>query len=156
MSKLDKFFEDLEELEFPAAIKKVNSYIYDALEAQQSKSGGGCKVTLEILRTTKKCMDYVSLTLVKAHRDCVANEVKLKTMVTDSKAYEALLKRRSGTVETLLDRYGDRLMRRRVVRLDMGYSVLVTPSECTVQEFREKLKKAYKDNENFLDFVMLF
>lgn len=148
MSKLDRFISDLAEEEFPAAIQKVNSYVYEMLEGQQSKSGGG-KVTLEILRTVKKCMDYVSLRLVKAHRDCVSNEAKLKTMITDNKAYEALIKQRSGTDESMSERLGGGVMKKKVPKSETGFSVLITPTEGSVQDIREEIKRISKTIDDF-------
>lgn len=150
MSKLEKFFEELKDEEFPAVVQRINVYMYDLLEAQQLKSGGG-KVTREILSTIKKCMDHISLRLVKAHRDCVANEAKIKTMVTDSKAYEALIKRRSGASDISLDRPVDRLVKKRSAKKEGGYSLVVTPRESTtdVLTIKEDLKKVAKEETDF-------
>lgn len=150
MSKLERFFEELRDEEFPAAVQRVNTHMYDMLEAQQTKTGGG-KVTREILQTIKKCMDYISLRLVKAHKECVASDAKLKTMVTDSMAYDALLKRRSGASEILLDRPVDRLVKKKAVKKEGGYSLVVTPKESMtdVQTIKEDLKKVAKDETDF-------
>lgn len=145
MSKLKDFFKELDDAEFPSAIQQVNSHMYEALEAQQAKSGGG-KVTREILNVVKKCMDYVNLRLVKAHREYVASEVKLKTMVTDSMAYDALLKRRSGTSDSISERLG---VKKKSPRKETGFSVVVTPTEGTVQDIREDLRKVSKETQDF-------
>lgn len=149
MAKLDKFLGDLVDDEFPEAIQKVNTYVYELLENQQSKSGGG-KVTREILNTVKKCMDYINLRLVKAHKEYVSSEAKLKTMVTDSKAYEALLMRRSGTSDSIIDQcLVDKVARRKPVKMDKGYSVLITPNEGTAEDLRDELRKFSRTDQEF-------
>lgn len=91
MGKLEKarkeVLDEASVLEFPAAVSKINSYIYEMLESQKNKSG---KVTAEIMGTMKKCMDFIAICLVKAHRECVSSETKLKTLITHNTAYEAL------------------------------------------------------------------
>lgn len=149
MAKLDKFLEGLADDEFPEAVQKVNSYMYELLEGQQAKSSGG-KVTREILNTIKKCLDYVNLRLVKAHTDYVSSETKLRTMITDSKAYQALLMRRSGTLDSTPDyRLADRAVKSNPSRVDTGFSVLITPSEGTVDDIRGELRKFSKRDMEF-------
>lgn len=137
MAKLDKFFEDRDDEEYPIAIQKVNVMIYDAVEAQKEKSGGG-KVTMEIMKLMRKGFDYINIRLVKAHRESVANETKVRTMITDSKAYEALVRRVSGG-ESRLSEFP--ALKRIDARRDEGFSVMVTPTE---EENLETIKKDLK------------
>lgn len=148
MAKLEKLIEDLEEEDFPAAIQKVNVFMYDLLEAQQEKSGGG-KVTKEIMKVIKKGMDYISLRLVKAHKQCVSNEERLRTMITDSKAYDALMKKRSGTSESISSRLGEHSMIRKIPKEDAGFSVLVTPKEGTAMDVKQDLRQIAKEVVDF-------
>lgn len=89
-TKLEIFFAELEHNELLEVVQKINTYMYDVLEAQQNKSGGG-KVTKEIMQTIKKCIDQINNRLGRAHKDYVASETRLKTMVTDSRPYDALI-----------------------------------------------------------------
>lgn len=150
MSGLKKFFEDLEDDDFPAAIQKINAHMYDVLEAQQNKSGGG-KVTKEIMSLIKKCHDQINLKLVKAHRECVAAETKLKTIVTDSMAYEALRKRRSGILEQPSERSAVTVLRKKTPPRDEGFSLVVTAKdeETQIPTIREELKRASREDVNF-------
>lgn len=51
-------------------------------------------------------------------------------MVTDSKAYEALLqRRRSGGSKLFSERLGDKSIRKKVVMKDDGYMMVVAPKE---------------------------
>lgn len=150
-TKLDKFFAELAHLEFPEMVQKINTYMYDVLEAQQNKSGGG-KVTKEIMQTVKKCMDQINNRLVSAHRDYVASETRLKTMVTDSKAYDALIQRRLRTSDgSFVDKGSERAapLKRKQARVEAGFSVLITPSEGSVEEIRTELKGFSKDDQDF-------
>lgn len=149
-SELDNFFDSLIDDDFPAAIQKVNSYLYEILENQQNKSGGG-RVTKDIMSVFKKCHDYISLRLVKAHRECVAAEVKLKTMVTDSKAYEALMERKSGASDIFIERPEVTFAKRKNMAKDSGYMVLVKPKEGEedLENIKEELKKAVKNEADF-------
>lgn len=112
--------------EYPIAIQKVNVYIYDMLEAQKEKSS---KVTADVMKNLKKCFDYINLRLVKAHRESVANETKVRTMITDSKAYEALVKRVSGGTsgDTGLSQFS--ALKKSSSKIEQGFSVLISPAE---------------------------
>lgn len=151
MAKVDKYLEELAEFDFLEAIQKVNSYMYEILEGQQAKSGGG-KVTSNILNIVKKCTDYVNLRLVKVHADYVSTQTKLKTMVTDSKAYDALITRRLGaSASDSMSEYRkvERVTRPKPTRIDTGFSVLLTPSEGTVDDIRGELRRFSKDDDDF-------
>lgn len=143
LDKMEKFFGDRDVEDYPSAIQKVNVHIYDMLEAQKDKSG---KVTSEIMKTLKKCFDYINLRLVKAHRESVANETKVRTMVTDSKAYEALVKRVSGGPlgEMKLSQFPT--LRKPNLKTEQGFSVLVSPAEGTdVDKMKKDLKGVWKE-----------
>lgn len=150
MSKLDRFFSELEDKEFPIAIQTVNSHIYELLENQQNKSSGG-KVTKEIMQTVKKCFDYVSMRMVLAHRECVAAEIRLKTIITDSKAYEALRIRRSGVSDSVPDKTEETTTRRKGQFRDTGFSVVLTPRDTSssILDIKDELKKALKEDADF-------
>lgn len=141
--KIEKLFEEMETEDYPIAIQRVNVYIYDMLEAQKDKNS---KVTADIMKTLKKCFDYINSRLVKAHRESVANETKVRTMITDSKAYEALVKRISGgsSVEAKLSQFPT--LKKSSVKPEQGFSVLVTPAEGTdADKMKKDLKSAWRE-----------
>lgn len=86
-ASMKSLFEESKDLEFPEIVNKVHAYLYEMFEGQRNK---GAKFTADVMSTTRKCFDFIGLSLVRAHRDYVASEAKLKTLVTNSKAYEAL------------------------------------------------------------------
>lgn len=92
--EFDNLFKHIEHGDFLEAVSKINSFLYEALSGQRNRSG---KVTADLMGLVKKCLDAVNLRLVKAHADCVSAQTKLKTIITHNKAYEALVKRFSGT-----------------------------------------------------------
>lgn len=86
-ASLKSLFEEAKDLEFPEVVNKVHAFLYELYEGQRNKTG---KFTAELMSTTRKCFDFIGFNLVRAHRDYVASEAKLKTFVSNSKAYEAL------------------------------------------------------------------
>lgn len=145
MVRWDKFLEEREEEDYPIAIQKVNVLIYDTIEAQKEKSGGG-KVTVEIMKLMKKCFDYINIRLVKAHRESVANETKVRTMITDSKAYEALVRRVSGGLPETSKLQEFPTLRKTGARRDQGFSVMVTPKEGDdVSVVKKDLRQVWRD-----------
>lgn len=131
MAKMEKATNEvLEEagvLEFPAAVSRINSYIYETLESQRNNRSG--KVTAEIMGMMKKCMDFITVCLVKAHRDCVSSETKLKTLITHNKAYEALADKFSRSRPTgQLDVSQSAAVSTPKVSRESDFSVIVTSS----------------------------
>lgn len=145
MAKLDKFFEERDAEDYPTAIQKVNVMVYDTVEAQKEKSGGG-KVTIEIMKMMKKCFDYINIRLVRAHRESVANETKVRTMVTNSRAYEALVKRVSGGTAEESKLIEFPALKKVPAKKDHGFSVMISPVEGDdIAGMKKELKGIWKE-----------
>lgn len=142
MAKLEKATKEVlaeaGAMEFPAAVSRINSYMYETLEAQRNKGG---KVTENIMGIMKKCMDSIAIWLVKAHRDCVSSETKLKTLITHNKAYEALADRFSKSTGHMDASHQVPVMTSTQQR-DSDYSVIVTSSG---EETLDNIKKDIKE-----------
>lgn len=88
MAKINTFFGEREVEDYSVAIQKVNVLRYASLETQKEKKWRwqGYYWNYEFVK--KKCFNYINIRLVKAQRESVVNETKVRTMLTDTKAYE--------------------------------------------------------------------
>lgn len=136
---MKSLFQEAEDLEFPEVVNKVHAFLYELFEGQRNKGG---KFTAEIMSTTRKCFDHIGLSLVRAHRDYVASEAKLKTLVSNSKAYEALAERFSRSSGH------SAFPRRAPVQMaeppaEPSFSVVISSSgEKQIEEIKKEIKNA--------------
>lgn len=136
-ASMKSLFEESRDLEFPETVNKVHAYLYELFEGQRNKGG---KFTADIMSTTRKCFDFIGLSLVRAHRDYVASEAKLKTLVSNSKAYEALAERfsRSSGHSAFPQRSTDQLVKRLV---EPSFSVIVSSSgDRQIDDIKKEIK----------------
>lgn len=145
MGDFAELMEEVERLEYPHAIQRLNSYVYDTLEEQRKGSCG--RITTDTMKIVKKVMDYIAQKTLTAYRITIENEVKLKAMIENNRVFEDLANKIARVSTGASD---DQQKKSKIDRLRDrdDYSVILTSAvDEDVEDVRSIVKMACREAE---------